>query len=531
MKAKKIIVFALALSISTIGMYTPNTVFGAETDIISDAETSESDFEFVSSCGMIANYSGDEEDVVIPSEIDGVPVKCIGVSTFKDNTHIKSVTIPDSVTEIDDFAFMNCENLTSIIIPENVTTIRGWAFKGCTSLESIKISDSVKNIGWEVFADTPWLEAKHKEDPMIIINGILLDGTDCKGEITIPDSVNVIEECAFYRCEDITSVTIPDSVTSIKDYAFMECKNLTSITIPDSVKEFGAEAFMDTPWLEEKQKEDPLVVVNGFLIDTSKCSYNITVPDSVTGYASRVFENHLGNITGVKLSDNTTSIGENLFYYCLGLKSVTIPDSVTSIKTGAFQDCMNLTSVTIPDSVTSIEASAFYNCKSLTSVTLPDSITSIAEGTFFGCESLSNITIPDSITSIENGAFYNCKNLACVTIPDSVTSIGENAFGYNFKNGSPENIHGFTIRAHVNTAAQKYAEENFIRFIPLDDLGETIKGDCNKDGVVSAADCVMIQKLLLSPGPELTDQKASDINGDEIINVVDLVLIKNMLLY
>ena len=98
-----------------------------------------------------------------------------------------SITIPDSVTSIEDYAFYGCTSLTSITIPNSVKTIGNDAFSHCTSLKSI----------------------------------------------TIPDSVTSIEDYAFYNCASLKSITIPDSVTSIEDYAFYNCASLKSITIKD----------------------------------------------------------------------------------------------------------------------------------------------------------------------------------------------------------------------------------------------------------------------------------------------------------
>ena len=127
---------------------------------------------------------------------------------------------------------------------------------------------------------------------------------------------------------------------------------------------------------------------------------------------------------------SVTSIGQEAFFFCIDLTSVTIPNSVTSIGSSAFYGCWSLTSVTIPNSVTSIGKEAFYNCGGLTSVTIPNSVTSIENSAFSGCSGLTSITIPNSVTSIGNHAFYNCSGLTSVTIPNSVTSIGKEAF-YN----------------------------------------------------------------------------------------------------
>ncbi len=130
----------------------------------------------------------------------------------------------------------------------------------------------------------------------------------------------------------------------------------------------------------------------------------------------------------VVISDGVTNIGENAFFWCDKITSVTIPSSVKSIGMGAFENCKALTSVNIPDGVESIGMDAFVNCEALTSVNIPGSVKSIGEKAFSGCDELIKVTIQDGVESIDTFAFSGCKKLTDVTLPDSVTSIGDNAF-------------------------------------------------------------------------------------------------------
>ena len=160
-----------------------------------------------------------------------------------------------------------------------------------------------------------------------------------------------------------------------------------------------------------------------------------------------------------------TKIGNQAFYNCTSLASVTIPNSVTEIGGGAFKRCSLLTSVTIPNSVTKIGIEAFYGCSSLTSVTIPNSVTEIGYYAFSHCTNLTavyisdltawcnisfggydanplfyahnlylngnlitDLVIPNSITVINDYAFEGYSSLTSVTIPNSVTEIGYNAF-------------------------------------------------------------------------------------------------------
>ena len=88
----------------------------------------------------------------IPSTIEGKIVTTIGKAAFKDSS-LKSITIPNSVTTIEEFAFGNCNSLKSITIPDSVTTIEGFVFYDCDSLTSITIPDSVISIGVDAFDD------------------------------------------------------------------------------------------------------------------------------------------------------------------------------------------------------------------------------------------------------------------------------------------------------------------------------------------------------------------------------------------
>ncbi|MBQ8772304.1 MAG: leucine-rich repeat protein, partial [Clostridia bacterium] len=231
-----------------------------------------------------------------------------------------------------------------------------------------------------------------------------------------------------------TEIIVPDYVTSISNYAFRGCSSLTSITLP-----FVGATLNGTSNTHF-----------GYIFGASACYDN---DDYVPASLKTVV------ITGV------SSIGEDAFYNCSSLTSITIPDSVTSIGGYAFYGCSSLTSITIPDSVTSIGKWAFSGCSSLTSVhitdiatwcnisfgsyganpvcyarslylnnqlvselIIPDSVTSISDYAFYNCSSLTSVTIPDSVTSIGGSAFSSCSSLTSITIPDSVTSIGRSAF-------------------------------------------------------------------------------------------------------
>lgn len=264
----------------------------------------------------ITGWDRTATEAVIPSEVNGIAVTSIGFFAFSRCTELLKITIPDSVKSIDDSAFYYCENLTSVTIPNSVTSIDSEAFRYCHSLTEVNIPDSVTEIGGEVFKDTPWLESKQAENPLVIVNGILIDGTTCTGDVVIPDNVTSICHSAFSSCSGLTSIIIPDGVTSIDNGTFHGCYNLTSVIISDSVTSIKNWAFECCSSLTE-----------------------ITIPNSVT------------------------SIGMAAFNECKSLTEITIPNSVTSIGTVAFSQCTEFKKINIlnPNCEIADSGTTFFN--------------------------------------------------------------------------------------------------------------------------------------------------------------------------
>ena len=411
------------------------------------------------------DYEGDSpfynrED--IKSVVIKSGVTSIGGSAFLGCVNLTSITIPSSVKSIGDDAFSYSSNLSSITIPTSVTSIGKRAFEGCEKLISITIPNSVTSIGDSAFEGCEKLISITIPNSVTSIGDYAFRGCENLTSITIPSSVKSIGDEAFSYCTSLTSVTIPNSVTSIGNRAFLGCTNLSSVTIPSSVTSIGGDAFRVTKWLENQQKKNPLVIVNGILIDGKKCSGKVTIPSSVKRINDYAFES-CGNLTSVTIPKSVKSIGDEAFSECRNLSSITIPNSVKNIGDSAFDGCRSLKSITIPNSVTSIGDGAFYNCTNLTSITIPNSVKNIGHMAFYGCTSLNSVTIQKGVTSIGDLAFNDCK-ITSITIPKSVTNIGKEALGYTYG----VKVNGFTISGYKDTAGEQYAKDNKFDYELLD---------------------------------------------------------------
>ena len=289
-----------------------------------------------------------------------------------------------------------------------------------------------------------WFDFREKIKKVVLPDGLTHIGKmafiACANltSVTIPSTVKSIGNGAFQSC-GLQYVTIPNGVTSIGESAFAFCTDLSTVSVASSVTQIGAEAFRGTVWLKNKQKENPLVVVNNILIDANGCKGKITIPSDVKSIPTGVFVNNsaLTDITADKDNAYFSDIDGVLFdkkqttliQYPVGktLTEYTVPNTVTSISDKAFWSIDGLTTLNIPASVKNFKG-AFNYCNTLKTVNFSKGITAISDYAFNECIALASIDIPEGVTSIGEYAFSSSINLADVKIPSTVTSIGNGAF-------------------------------------------------------------------------------------------------------
>ena len=234
------IILAIILGIAGINVQIPEK---SDTDIVKAAQV---DFD-IDDKGILTQYNGTETNVVIPDGVTG-----IDAFAFLNCSSINSITIPDSVTSIGEFAFSGCSSLKEIILPNSVKKIGDRAFNNCNSLVNITIPKSVTSIAYNLFSGCHALEKitvekgnKKFKDTDGILFGESSSGLNLvaypagrKGTAyTIPKKVTSIGIGAFFDCSRLKKIIIPSGVKSIGKSAFRGCSSLTELTIPSGVKE------------------------------------------------------------------------------------------------------------------------------------------------------------------------------------------------------------------------------------------------------------------------------------------------------
>ena len=368
---------------------------------------------------------------------------------YINNELASQITIPNTTTEINNYAFYGCINLTSVKIPNSVTKIGEEAFLFCDNLSDVyyngtkaqwnkvSVADSYINAAIIHCTDGDVNMSVPPESDFEFVAGTIVKYTGSDKFVNIPKTINgmVVKKIAneaFYGNSNIDHVYLPDSIVSIGDSAFKNCIQLRKIVISKSATTIASSAFYNCYSLT-----------------------SITIPASVTYINDNAFYNCY-NLTSVYITNlakwcniqfdgyYSNPLRYSAFLYINGqlATDITIPESVVTINDYSFFCCNSLTSVTIPKSVTYIGEGAFSNCNNLTSVYIKDLATwcniqfnnynsnplNSGANLYINGQLATDITIPDSITSIGDYVFYNCDNLISITIPDSVTDIGNCAF-------------------------------------------------------------------------------------------------------
>jgi hypothetical protein len=360
--------------------------------------------------------------VIVPSTISGFPVTSIANYTFANNANLTDVAIPASVTNFVGSAFWQCTNLAAInldmnnpyygsingvltdksqrtliqcpygktgnyLIPDTITNIADFAFSSCSRLASVTIPSNVISVGAWAFSGSG-LTNVTIEDGLVDVGHDAFNGCTSLASATLPNSVTNLGYQAFYR-SGLLTISIPDSITVIPNGTFSQCSSLTNITIGKNVANIESMAFYQCTSLS-----------------------HLTIPDGVVSIDGSFAFESCSNLITISLPNSLRSIGSSSFQYCTSLASATIPDSVTNLADRAFYLCLGLTNVTIGSGLTSLQDYTFYECTRLISLTIPDNITTIGMGAFELCSRLRTVNLGQNVASIAPSAFSNCYALA-----------------------------------------------------------------------------------------------------------------------
>ena len=404
----------------------------------------------------IDRYTGDEEYLIIPEQIEDRPVISIGVSAFSHNERLKQVSIPESVTALGNYAFAECTNIQAILLPESLVSLGDLVFQGDVKLETITLPKGLAAIGINPFDRCDLISEITFSDNnpyYSSVDGVLFDRRNTvltayptgktDTEYTIPEWVTEIDFAAFSENKNLKEITLPDGLITIKGNPFCGCLGLTDIHISvfNRIFEMHSGALYNT-------HERELIA---YLWSSDAESF--TVQAGITSIGQEAFYKHT-ELKDIKLPKTLTRIGDAAFAEC-GLTSVKLPEGVISLGANTFIESHDLKKVILPSSLTWIGRYAFSECTSLESIVFPKSLDSIGEGAFYHCTALTELKLPENLRSIGDFAFLECSSLTSVEFQDHLYTIGRGAF-YGLEN--------LTAVVSPGSLAEKWAIQSEVKY-------------------------------------------------------------------
>lgn len=406
---------------------------------------------------VITAYNGNASAVYIPEKLDDYTVTGIGYRAFSQE-EMQHVTIPNTVTTIDNYAFEDCLNLRSVTVGDSVTDLGNGAFEDCVSLSSVSLPDSLERLQSYVFNRCISLQSITLPKRLKAMQSFAFGYTGLR-QITIPKSLedaynsgthaydyngesHQLYTGPFVGCESLTKVTFEQGTTTIADSLFAGCVGLTEVVIPDTVTAIGSNAFATCLRLQDVTIGEAVTEIHNLAFYYCLSLDSVVIPDSVIAIEIEAFRDAT-SLKNVTLSKSLQSLGGGAFQNT-AIEAIEIPKSLEtcpsnfggevyngesiSYPVGPFAGCQHLQTVTFETGTDKVVDDLFGGCTYLTSVTLPDTITRINDRAFNGCLRLKTITMSKQVTEIEWYAFTNCRALESITLPDTLTTVGYQVF-------------------------------------------------------------------------------------------------------
>ena len=432
---------------------------GSDSDIEFNWQTEIPTQAFASSC---------IETILLPNRLERIQEE-----TFKDSK-LRTITIPETVKSIDNYAFHHCDALTSVKLSEGIETLGYQVFAECSSLENIVIPESVNTMGSEIFMNCKALKTAH-----------------------IPDSVTIIPNSLFYGCSSLITAYLPDAIVRMGFEVFSDCTSLEYIRIP----------------------EGALILSAGLFRNCSKLDL-VIIPGSVTSIDDGTFENCTGIQKVYYVSDkdawdriskgtNTGLEGKEIVFCCTYERgAVSEPNYYGSCGDGLSWTVSDTGLLSISGSGTISDCSDTSHAEwqtaadSISSLEIGPNVTAIGAFSFANLTNLKEVYFKGNAPEISDSAFTNVEAVVYYPAEDGTwDSVKDNDYGGSLSWSVPLPTGAFLL-------TERYIPDPVFRAY----LSSTY--DYDHDGYLSKQEIAAIDQLVCD------DMEISSFKGIEFLSAL-----------
>lgn len=350
--------------------------------------------------------------------------------------------ITENMVTIGASAFMGCkgEQFTTVTIPASVTKLEQNTFANCLSLATVTFTntESVTEIAAMCFANDGALTECELPAKLEVL-GDSAFGATALTHVRIPVTLREAKQ-PFSECQQIGQIEWEEGLTKVIDNLFQNMKSSLKVDFQDQITEIGNHAF-DSGSITSITGTNNLVKIGEYAFNSCKgISGKVELPavTEIHAYAfSKIFA------TDFEISQNITLIDNGAFMNCTNLKAINKNDGVADVDLGnmtklaeigkqAFSGCSSIVSLRLSGTITKINDSAFSELTTLANVKFNDNgeagTTELGSSVFSGCTNLVEVSTAKNVGIIGSSAFSGCIKLMRLNLAEGLQIIKSGAF-------------------------------------------------------------------------------------------------------
>lgn len=350
--------------------------------------------------------------------------------------------ITENMVTIGASAFMGCkgEQFTTVTIPASVTKLEQNTFANCLSLATVTFTntESVMEIAAMCFANDGALTKCELPAKLEVLGDSAFGATGLTG-VRIPVTLREAKQ-PFSKCQQIGQIEWEEGLTKVIDNLFQNMENSLKVDFQDQITEIGNHAF-DSSLITGITGTNNLVKIGEYAFNSCKgISGKVELP-AVTEIHAYAFSEIFA--TDFEISQNITLIDNGAFMNCTNLKAINKNDGVADVDLGnmtklaeigkqAFSGCSSIVSLRLSGTITKINDSAFSKLTTLANVKFNDNgeagTTELGSSVFSGCTNLVEVSTAKNVGIIGSSAFSGCIKLMRLNLAEGLQIIKSGAF-------------------------------------------------------------------------------------------------------
>lgn len=235
------------------------------------------------------------------------------------------------------------DGITSVEVGEGITQIGSYAFEDCAVLREVTLPESLKIIENNAFSNCTGLENLTIPEGMTRIGSMAFSGCTALKEIVIPGSTGTVENYAFQNCSGLEKVTIEEGSVSLGQYVFQRAGNNAELTVGAGT-EIGRTVFQNFDGLQTAVLEEGITSIEGYAFSGCDSLEKVVIGTAVNQNIGSYAFSGCSQLTTVEVFGTEGTLGENAFQGCTSITSVTIRSGVAAIGADAFSGCYGIQS-------------------------------------------------------------------------------------------------------------------------------------------------------------------------------------------